>query len=176
MPAWLEYALNLFVWAVAIMSGILAIAREALAIFLPNRVQQRSLFWNCIIISFVISAGILWGIEHKKVISFQQNNKEITDGLADFRINGLVIQNQCSGGPPLYPGKTARQAYEQWDSVVDAFAQKHLTKADLADLRDVYSVSVAREPTIGSPQFDAHTWIFVGRKIMRIEQVSNRYR
>ena len=48
------------------MSGILSILREALSIFLPNQVPQRSLFWNCVIIAFVISAVILWSIEHMK--------------------------------------------------------------------------------------------------------------
>lgn len=48
------------------MSGILSILREAVAIFLPNQVPQRSLFWNCVIIAFVISAVILWVIEHTK--------------------------------------------------------------------------------------------------------------
>jgi hypothetical protein len=48
------------------MSGILSILREAVAIFLPNQVPQRSLFWNCVIIAFVISAVVLWVIEHAK--------------------------------------------------------------------------------------------------------------
>lgn len=50
------------------MSGILAILREALSIFYPNLAPQRSLFWNCVIIAFVISASVLWAMEHQKAV------------------------------------------------------------------------------------------------------------
>lgn len=48
------------------MSGILSIAREVLSIFFPNQIPSRSLFWNCVVIAFIISAAILWYIEHQK--------------------------------------------------------------------------------------------------------------
>ncbi len=62
MSDYFHFILEILLWAVALMSGILSILREALAIFLPERVPKRSLFWNCVIISFVISATILWGL------------------------------------------------------------------------------------------------------------------
>ncbi len=64
----LQYVLRIVLWAVAIMSGSLAILRESLAIFAPGRVQQRSLFWSCVIVAYVISAAVLWYVEHKKAV------------------------------------------------------------------------------------------------------------
>lgn len=49
------------------MSGVLSIAREVLSIFFPDKIPPRSLFWNCVVIAFIISAAILWFIEHQKV-------------------------------------------------------------------------------------------------------------
>jgi hypothetical protein len=69
MSAFLRYVFQIFLLAVAIMSGILALLREALSIFAPQSALSRSLFWNCIIIAFIISATILWFQEHRKALS-----------------------------------------------------------------------------------------------------------
>ena len=67
MSGYLQYLLSMLLWGVALMSGILSIVREVLSIFFPKIVPQRSLFWNCVFIAFIISAAILWFIEHQKV-------------------------------------------------------------------------------------------------------------
>jgi len=54
------------------MSGILSLARELLLIYRGEQVQQRSLFWNCIIIAFIISATALWVLEHKELKETQR--------------------------------------------------------------------------------------------------------
>lgn len=177
MSDYVRFIRGILLWAVALMSGILSILREALTVFAPDQVLQRSLFWNCVIISFVISAAILWVLEHKKVIALTnkldtgQKNKAISDKLATFRINGLAIQNQCYGGPPLYQGKTFRQAYEQWDQEIDDFATQKLSNSELADLKDVYDENPKKFVTS-----EEHTWTFVGRKIKRLEEVDKKYR
>ena len=67
MLATSRYVCLFAVWSVAVMTGILSLLREALSIFAPDLAPPRSLFWNCVIIAFVISASILWYLEHKKV-------------------------------------------------------------------------------------------------------------
>jgi hypothetical protein len=66
MLDYLRYPLLISLWVVTLMSGILSILREALSIYRPQT-EPRSLFWNCVVIAFVLSAGILWVIEHQKV-------------------------------------------------------------------------------------------------------------
>src|SRR5712664_266762 len=78
----LWYFLQISLWVVALMSGILSLARELLLIYRGQQVQQRSLFWNCIIIAFVVSATSLWILEHQKLIATQgqlQVNKNELD-------------------------------------------------------------------------------------------------
>jgi len=79
MPSYFRYIFGIFIWAVALMSGILSILREGLAIFYPDRFPQRSIFGNCVIIAFIISAIILWIIEHKKVINLTTEAKRERD-------------------------------------------------------------------------------------------------
>ena len=69
MSAYLGYIFKFILWSIAIMSGSLAIFREALSIFAPNKAPSRSVFWNCVIIAFIISVSILWYLEHQKAMS-----------------------------------------------------------------------------------------------------------
>jgi hypothetical protein len=176
MPAYLRYILEFLLWAVALMSGVLAILREVLAVFYPNYVSARSLFWNCVIIAFIISAAILWGMEHKKVndlttkLEQKQKNREISDKLASFIRQGLIIQNQCAEGEPLYPGKTSHQAYAQWDQEIDVFVTKNLSNFEVAYLTNVYDET----PRAFASEAE-HTWHFVGIKIKRLENVGKKY-
>ena len=61
---WLFY---ISLWGLALMTGILSLLREAIQIFAPEKAPPRSLFWNCIVIAFIISSAILWFLEHQKV-------------------------------------------------------------------------------------------------------------
>ena len=69
MSAYLRIAFQFLLFAVALMTGILSLFREALSIFAPHKAPPRSLFWNCVIIAFILSASILWYQEHRKAIS-----------------------------------------------------------------------------------------------------------
>jgi len=47
------------------MSGILSIFREFLLFMAPEKVQEKPLFWACVRIAFVVSAGMAWWLEHR---------------------------------------------------------------------------------------------------------------
>lgn len=72
MPEYIRYLLRLVLWVVALMTGVLSIMRELLGIYRPDEYQTRSLFWNCVIIAFIISAAILWFIEHQKAANLEK--------------------------------------------------------------------------------------------------------
>lgn len=75
----LRYILNILLWMVALMSGILSLARELLLIYRGEQVQQRSLFWNCVIIAFVISAGILYFLEHQRATEAETKLQDVME-------------------------------------------------------------------------------------------------
>ena len=81
---------------VALMSGILSLFRELLLIYLPTQFNQRSLFWNCVRISFVISMIVVWWQQHQAIAKLQSDLKiEKSKNAPDFEIfHGTVaIQN-----------------------------------------------------------------------------------
>src|SRR3989442_3639221 len=64
--------LNFVVFWVAVMSGALSIFREAVQIFPPGRITkklQKSLFWRCVWIAFVVSAVWSWIVERNARIA-----------------------------------------------------------------------------------------------------------
>ena len=122
------------------------------------------------------SKNITINQDNIKAAEKEKKNKEIADKIADFRIKGLTIQNQCYGGFPLYPGKTARQAYEQWDAEIEKFFRNRLTDSEKADLMDVYNLPSNEIIPGGLSPENQHTWIFVGRKIKRLEQLNQKYK
>lgn len=63
------------VWTVALMSGVLSIAREWVATFAPGLVETSPLFNACLLTSFVLSCGYLWVREHSIV---KKLNTELT--------------------------------------------------------------------------------------------------
>jgi hypothetical protein len=54
----LRYQVIIVLGMVALMSGILSIAREVLLMYYPDQVHQRPLFWGCVRIAFIVS-GLL---------------------------------------------------------------------------------------------------------------------
>lgn len=72
----LWYGFQILIWVVALMSGILSLARELLVIYRGDQAQPRSLFWNCTIIAFVFSATALWILEHQKVLETENKLRE----------------------------------------------------------------------------------------------------
>src|SRR6266568_3366175 len=51
--------LQIILLMVGLMSGVLSIVREALGIWRGESISQRSLFWHCVVIAFLLSMGIL---------------------------------------------------------------------------------------------------------------------
>jgi len=138
-----------------------------------------SKLWYIPIFIFLYILGasfIVWSDEHKLVVSLtkqleqKQKNKEISDRIASFIRQGLVIQNQCASGPPLYTGKSPHQAYSQWDKEIDEFATKNLSTFEVAYLTNVYD---EKPKSFKSEQ--EHTWHFVGIKIKRLESIGKKY-
>jgi hypothetical protein len=74
MLTYLKYPLLIVVWMIALMSGILSIAREVYGLY-SGTLPARSLFWSCVWIAFVVSAAILWAIEHKQFLSERAKNE-----------------------------------------------------------------------------------------------------
>jgi hypothetical protein len=64
MGSYLRYPVLVLLWMVALMSGVLSIARELYGMY-SGQLPPRSLFWSCAWIAFVVSAAILWVIEHR---------------------------------------------------------------------------------------------------------------
>jgi hypothetical protein len=56
---------------VAVMSGVLAIFREVIGIYRGESISQRSLFWHCVLIAFVLSAAIVWFQQNQKITSLE---------------------------------------------------------------------------------------------------------
>ena len=137
---------------------------------------QRKIFWFIAFLCFLIACVSVWSNEYPKVnkltakLEQKQKNKEISDKLASFIRQGLIIQNQCVGHEPLYPGKTPHQAYAQWDQEIDKFANEKLSKYEVAYLTNVYNETPKK--FISEAE---HTWHFVGTKIKRLEDVGKKY-
>jgi hypothetical protein len=65
MGSYLKYPGLIFLWMVALMSGSFSIFRELYGIY-SGTVPQRTVFWSCAQIAFIISACALWAIEHRE--------------------------------------------------------------------------------------------------------------
>jgi hypothetical protein len=64
MSSYLRYPLLVLLWMVALMSGGFSLFRELYGLY-SGTVPARSMFWSCTLIAFILSAAILWAIEHK---------------------------------------------------------------------------------------------------------------
>lgn len=56
------------VW-VGIMTGALALFREWMLIFHPQKANERKLFWASVRVAFLLSAGMAWFAEHERVLA-----------------------------------------------------------------------------------------------------------
>jgi hypothetical protein len=84
----------LVVLVVTLMSGILSLVRELLAIYAPERVPPASLFWHCVWIAFIISAVVSWWNEHSQLndlkISTSKEIERLTKQL-EYDRPGIVL-------------------------------------------------------------------------------------
>jgi hypothetical protein len=58
----------------ALMSGALSVFREVYGLY-SGVVPARSLFWSCMYLAFVISATVLWMLEHKALLEEKGKNQ-----------------------------------------------------------------------------------------------------
>ena len=80
---YLQYPLSVLLWVVALMSGGFSIFRELYGIY-SGTLPARSLFWSCVWIAFVVSAAILWAMEHK---AKEEAEKKLTDLRPKLNLN-----------------------------------------------------------------------------------------
>lgn len=75
-----------------LMSGILSLFREFLLIYFPTQLNQRSLFWNCVRISFVVSMGIIWWQQRQAIAKLQSDLEvEKAKNSPDFEISNATV-------------------------------------------------------------------------------------
>ncbi|MGD0971538.1 MAG: hypothetical protein ABSA04_09090 [Desulfobaccales bacterium] len=97
---WLFYT---GLWWLALMTGVLALARELIQVFRPNKVRARSQFWNWVVIAFIISSCIVWSSEHNKVIDLtEQLNSKRLQVYKDFVEEKTRRINMYNEGCSLY--------------------------------------------------------------------------
>ena len=93
--------------AVGLMSGILSIVRELLAMYEPIKYQEKSVFWNCIVIAFIVSAGIL-------LYQGRRENQELRDQLVKLTVPSISGE--------LIPFSIAPAGDSNQDSFITAWA------------------------------------------------------
>lgn len=64
--SYFRYPLLIILWVVSLMSGVLSLLRETYTIY-SGQLPAKPLFWSCTMVAFIVSAAILWGIEHRTV-------------------------------------------------------------------------------------------------------------
>jgi hypothetical protein len=80
MLSYLRFPALVSVWMVALMSGILSLYRELYGLYVGT-LPPRSVFWSSFYFAFVISAAVLWGLEHKAYrAEYTRNKKPELDG------------------------------------------------------------------------------------------------
>ncbi len=138
----LQYLFQILLWVVALMSGFLSLARELLLMYRGEQVQQRTLFWNCVIIAFVVSATALWVIEHRERLASDEKVKQLTQ-IASPKLSG-TIESINTGERPDRPGQVAFMVIatvknvgapsiaDRWDFYVTINGVEHFTVKDLA--------------------------------------------
>lgn len=99
--------LNIVLLAVALMSGILSIIREGILIYNPTKIDQKRIFWGCMRIAFIISALLLWGLEHQALIKSKHLYEETTvpdlRSEIDASITGQIATTLKDGTKRLGP-------------------------------------------------------------------------
>lgn len=125
MLSYIKFPVIIVVWMVALMSGILSIAREAYGIF-SGTVPPRTLLWSCLWVAFVMSATVSWGIEHKKCRDERNKSKIAPD--IEVQVSTMITRGMLGVG------------------VTDLFIQLVLTlKAPSEVVIDTFSLAAMQE-------------------------------
>jgi hypothetical protein len=67
--------------AVALMSGVLAIFREALFIHRPERSDSKRVFWACVRIAFILTAPLAWYGQYERANALSASNSTLAKSL-----------------------------------------------------------------------------------------------
>jgi hypothetical protein len=108
----LRHALSVIALVVALMSGILSLAREFLLFQYPTKFHEPPLFWACLRIAFGISLVGLWFDEHKKRSELEKSLKlgsSLKDRTIHLSRSILDFVYERSKGVPSAPEWTVQQ-------------------------------------------------------------------
>jgi hypothetical protein len=83
------------------MSGALSLLREAYTIY-SGQLPARPLFWACTRIAFVVSAAILWGLEHRTVRELREEIVGAKQTPADVKLSPCELRRTMSDAKDQY--------------------------------------------------------------------------
>lgn len=142
-----RFLLLLVLWAVALMSGSFSIFRELYGIY-SGTIPARSLFWSCSLIAFVVSAGILWVVEHGEKNSLKKRLESLKPNLK-LSLEGVIYVYDTSLGITVF----FLNAYllnageptiaKSWDATYLVGTSTETMNGSY--IRDSYSVTIGRE-------------------------------
>jgi len=99
-----------------------------------------------------------------------QKKKQIIDKLAAFLNSATVLQNQCAGiGPPLPPGKSAYQVYENLQMELFDYVNKEIGYSYAEQMVDSLSIPVYRPG--GLSEINANTWMLAEQTKIRVREL-----
>jgi hypothetical protein len=124
---------QIVLFMVALMSGILSIAREAFHIHYPDKIEPKSMFWRCIWIAFIVSSGWLWGIEHSNVLSLNRTLDALTKPQLEPHIDEYYIARAGDSGNDVLITATATILNHGAPSIVGKI-EMHLVLPDGKEL------------------------------------------
>jgi hypothetical protein len=84
-----RFGWKVFALAIAILSGVLSVVREAIVI-ISGRPPQTSLFWSWVLIAFIVSAAIVYVREYKTRVKLErllQDRAEEDKNEKNLRLN-----------------------------------------------------------------------------------------
>ena len=112
--SYLRYPLLIVLWVVALMSGVLSLARELYGLYV-GVIPQKTLFWSFLWLAFVISASALWALERKKCRTLERALDEI--------LPEVIIKIQ-----ELFHRRAESHLY--WNADIFVLASAHLKKRE----------------------------------------------
>ena len=95
---------------VAVMTGVLSLAREALLLFFPNKFKATLLFWSCVRVAFIISVAASWYREYRGRKTAEKTYTSLQQRLQSLSIELMSAEAVESFSPKDSP---SRQAYHR---------------------------------------------------------------
>jgi len=96
--------LQIVLLMVGLMSGILSVFREAMRIYRGEAIPQRSLFWHCILLAFILSMGILLWQKSNQITELQGQLDSLNKPQLSLTIDELGTGEMVEGNGSRNPG------------------------------------------------------------------------